>query len=157
MSCYCRPRSYAPAAPICPTGCIQGGYHIIDAIDSVGPCGGEGSFDLATINTENEAFGGPLIYKVLSYDLTAFEIVNKTGSVVDFVFKEEAVVGEYYEIVYSVRSPSKNKSSVGKVLVGVKDLCLDVDCDSPELCNRCTGICENTPVDVSTGNECVNC
>lgn len=159
MACSCKPRPVS-VTPTCPTGCIVGGYHIIPAADSVGPCGQEGSFDLAEMEvneTNTTTCGAALIYKLEGWDTAGFEIVTKSGSEITFVTKSDAEEGEIYKIRYSVRCASLGLSDLGEVWVVIKNLCANVDCDAGETCNRCTGDCEETPVDVSTGSDCLNC
>lgn len=159
MACTCKPKPIS-VTPTCPTGCIVGGYHIIPQDESVGPCGQSGSFDLAemAVNVTNTTTcGAALIYKLEEWDTTGFEIVTKSGSEITFITTALAEVGEVYKIRYSVRCASKGLSDLGEVWVVIKDLCADVDCDAGETCNRCNGTCETTPVDISTGSDCLNC
>lgn len=158
MACGCRTTTIS--VPSCPTGCIAGGYHIIPQSESVGPCGQSGTFDLAVmpINiTNTTTCGAALIYKLEGWDHTGFEIVTKSGSSITFITTSAALEGEVYKIQYSVRCASSGLSDLGEVWVVIADACADVTCVSGESCNRCTGECDEAPVDVSTGSDCLDC
>lgn len=167
MGCKCRAETVTPNQSSCPTGCIRGAYHIIHSIDSVGPCGAEGEYDLA--NDANAAAlhaanlttcGGPLTYKVEAYDgpsKEGFETVYMDGTKIKFVTREKAVVHGLYKITYSVYCSTLGKGDYGQVWVSIKDECAGVSCVAGQTCNRCTGICGAAQVDVSAGNDCLNC
>lgn len=147
----CRCKSSVVSVKKC-NGCIVAGYHIIHSADSVGPCGQEGEFDLNDMaNAANNVStcGGSLIYSIEDWDSDGFEIVTKTGSVISFVTKTDAVPGQYYTIHFSVKCASKGLSDLGLVRVGIKNMCYGADCTQGQVCNPCTGGCVDETANVS--------
>ena len=51
------------------------------------------------------------------------------------------------EIVYRVSCGIR--SSVGKIIIVYKNECIDVVCNSSQKCNKCTGVCEDLPGNLS--------
>lgn len=158
MGCKCRTTTIV-VAPQCPTGCIRGGYHIINGPTAPGPCGDEFDFDLADIevNAQNlTTCAASLRYTLEDWDKTGFEIVTRSGSVISGVTTQAAKEGKIYKIRYGVYCDAKGLSDSGEVWVVIRDLCATVDCSSSQVCGRCTGTCTTAEVDISSGN-CLNC
>lgn len=151
MSCRCTATTIS--APICKTGCIVGGLHIIQSADSVGRCGQEGTFDLASlaVHARNATVcAGALIYKLDAWDSAGFEYVTRSGTTLTFVFKPTAELAKSYKIRYQVICPSKGLGAYGELLVLVKDVCYSLDCNGNQTCNECTESCVDADVDIST-------
>jgi hypothetical protein len=129
-----------------------GGVHIIQAKDSVGRCGQEGTFDLTSlaVHARNVTVcAGSLIYELDAWD-SGFEYVTRSGTELTFVFKPTAEYGKSYRIRYKVRCPGKELGAYGELLILVKDVCYDVDCDGNQVCDECTATCVDAPVDITT-------
>lgn len=151
MSCRCVTNTIS--IPACKTGCILGGVHIIYPKDSVGRCGQEGVIDLTTISTHSRNLtecAGSLVYGLDAWDETGFEYVTRDGNALTYVFKETAELGKSYKIRFTVRCPGKGLGAYGEVLVLVKDVCAEINCNGNQICDECSETCTDAPVDIET-------
>lgn len=151
MSCRCV--TNVVAVPSCKTGCILAGIHIVYPKDSVGRCGQEGVIDLTTISTHSRNItecGGSLVYGLDTWDETGFESVERDENSIKYVFKEDAELGIPYRINFFVRCPNKGLGQYGEILVLVRDVCADINCNGNQVCDECNETCVDAPVDVET-------
>lgn len=147
MSC-CKAQTISP--PCTTANCIKAGTHIVHPKDGVAPCGEEGTIDLAALNITNRTTcGEDLIYGLAEWDHAGFEIATLSGTTITYVTSEGAVPGMLYKIRFTVRCAIKGLSDIGDIFVGIKDICVNLQCGPGEVCHKCRG-CEEAGLDVST-------
>lgn len=178
--CLCNPCAGTTTTTVTPVDCPEVDANCFDLCDVVltqdndagsavvvGPCGKTGTFDFsdAGLGHNFTLCAGSPVWSVVSYDSELFvhaEIDPSTG-VVTWVtgdYNPDKSIGEVW-----VKATCGKYGAYGKLLIGIKDLCRDVACTSPEVCWKCTGACvdqssnisamEGTAT-VSTGNVFLN-
>lgn len=149
--CLCSPCSSSPAPPDCPEvddNCLD----VCDitilptANEAVGPCGQVGTIDMAAAAAHNVTLctNGGLNQKweVVDWDTEVFVDASTTSAgVLSWVTADnldEKPAGTIY-----VKLSCGMYAAFGSVIVGIKDVCLDIVCNVPQACNRCTGQCDD--------------
>lgn len=124
---------------------------------AVGPCGKQGTLDV-TLPAYNHTttlcgdYGGTIIWSIASFDSTFFVEANMTtAGVLTWVTQDHPLPASMGQIV--IKAECTEIGAFGVVFIGAKDLCSGVACDSPEVCNPCTGACEeqNGEIQVNQG------
>lgn len=133
----------------------------------VGPCGKQGTVDYNTAGLGHNftLCPGTPSWSIVSYsnDLFVEVTINPSSGVITWVtgdYNPNKTIGEIW-----VKATCGRYGAFGKVIVTIKDLCRDVNCASPQACDKCTGGCVDQSsnisatqgsVTTSTGNVSVN-
>lgn len=137
----------------CTTACAKcfiPANHVVAIEDRVLPCGGSQIINVAALNDFSESCTGNVFYSLNSYDTDAFSSVTITsGGTLTYVFSAEASPGTYASITYRARCDNESVGGYGVIQTTPKDECLTSNCTPSQTCNKCTGDCENIPVDLS--------
>lgn len=151
MGCKCTTIS-TPTNPICKTGCIVGGYHVVYSKDSVGICGQVGTIDFKSldINTRNSTVcGTDVVFKLDSWD-SGFDWVALNDGIITYAFKTTALKTACYRIRGQVICPVTGRGDFFEIVVCVKDVCATISCPDGQICDECAEGCIDAGADIST-------
>lgn len=162
--CGCTSNQSAPSCPQadCPQGedcgdcnCLYFCDITVLAKHGVGPCNETGSLDIYSVSNECCACLESPTFHVLSYDesLLSNIDIDSEGILSWTTTGDPETAGEYTEI--QVKAKCFNKDGICLeyifcVTIGIKDLCLCVDCDEKcTECDPCTGECVDVGGEIS--------
>ena len=136
----------------CGDDCIHLGTIVVACTDSVGPCSAQGTvpFDCFCIPCDNPTFQ---ILNTSSLQYLTVDSISKTGLV--FTTNGVGTGNSKEEINIKVICKDADgcniQSDYGTIVIYLKDLCAGVVCPTGEECDKCTGICGVSCVDVAVG------
>lgn len=144
------PEAPCPEKP-CPAdnGCLLVCDFVVSPKDGVGPCGAQGSIDLAEITGSTSVCSGDITYSIDKYDKDFFKGASISGSVFTWTTGDETTVNKFSEVRFKVSCKDEDGNCLGFFFcgqIGVQDLCECVSCtENCETCNPCTGTCDKKP------------
>ena len=88
---------------------------------------------------------------------TIYYSISKTSNVSNVSITEDSITftpenNDYQEGIIKYRIKCGNQSKTGTIVIVYENNCLPITCDSGELCNKCTGLCEPLPPDLFTNS-----
>lgn len=151
----CPPGNPCPPPPKCPTGnCLYLPHFLIGSENSVGPCNETGFIPFADSGLDTSLCGSTTpvfsivsksnIFKNVTIDSTGIHFTTTTAN-------GEAPMGV---IEYSVSCGLY--SSISSVTIILKNLCVAAICPAGTMCNKCNGLCEPLPGDLSIGKTAIS-
>lgn len=146
--CNCAPEPTSTCSTVCGPDCFVLSNPLVQPINSVGPCGQVGTIAISDTNSYGNCAAEDLVFDIQGYDEVGFEDVQIVDGDIQFTTADTAVPLTYYKGVYRVRCKSTGQGAYGEFMIGIKDLCQYVTCGSAQVCNKCTGVCEDAPVDL---------
>lgn len=125
--------------------------------DAVGPCGLEGSIDVSDSKYGHDlcACGESTQYwSVEHFDSEIFvtATVNQNTGVLTWITQGPDALDKQYGSI-TMKFTCGNLSAYFIVVVGIKDLCQGVVCGSGEVCDDCTGTCEEAEINLNITQE----
>lgn len=113
------------------------------------PCGDTVNIDLIESESVNfDACSGGVVFEITSVDDGITNVtINDNGIVSADVDGEP---GDLLEIYYKMKCPSLGTAVNGRIVICVQDLCKQTNCLDTEYCDKCTGDCEQSSVDLQS-------
>lgn len=148
-NCSCIPTYTPPSNPTCPPKtciCVDLGYITVFPDDSAGPCENNGTVSFTDCFDFCACENGVATMSVISNSNPEKLIVNSiTQSGLSFTTTDEANANDKITLVVKGSCLSESGETLGDhsiITIYIKDLCKGVSCDPGEVCNKCTGECE---------------
>ena len=142
-----------PCSEVC-ANCFIPKNYIVPVISRVEPCGGIGSLNVASIQENISVCTGNTTYSIYSFSTDGFATVTITsGGLLSYTLSSDANVGSYYEIIYRIKCDVGGYGGYGVIQVSPLDLCLTANCTPSQTCNKCTGDCDNIPINLSVNAQ----
>lgn len=126
---------------------------IIDENSNLTACGAAAPVSTVDVpNIPNAKFSvctGALTWKLFGNDATKFHSLSiDANGVISFQFSTLAVPGEVLMIQGKVWCSDPTLSAVFQIKVPVYNPCVGKICDTGQVCNTCTGLCEAEQLDI---------
>ncbi len=137
--CSCMVISPPPVVP-CNGNCIYAPDMLV--ADQVTACAGSTDIDISPVTVTC----GDIEPK---FTILSYKNITGTPTITEDKITFIPANNDYApaEIVYKVACGMLSTS--GKVIVVYKNNCLDITCPDIQVCNKCTGICEDISIDLS--------
>ena len=132
-------------------GCLTLGRIIVGCENSIAPCDTE-----STLKIPFDCFCFPCTtpnFKILnqsSIKYATIESIDKTG--ITIRPDGTGVANSKVEIAFKAvcEDDCETKADYGSVVIYLKDICKGILCGDGEVCNQCTGNCDNITIDLAT-------
>lgn len=152
--CTCIGYAINPPAgqqPCCPPGdCLQLCHIVVMPENSVGPCAKQGVIDLndPTYGHDTQICTSPLQWQFVKIkDTSVISNVSVTpGGMLTFTTGGGASQNKFTSVI--VKGSCGMYSAYIEVLIGIKNLCATSPCTPAQICDPCTGNCEDKVLDV---------
>ena len=141
-----------------PECCLKACSAVIVCEDAVPACGQTGAFDLDLLEHVTSGCEGGLTYSLYKHDEFFADVSVSKAGILSWTTKGEETIGKYGEVLFKISCQANCDDcivleSIGKMTIGVKDLCKGVTCEGSEICNKCTGDCEAPLTNTSASNS----
>jgi len=143
--CSCTPIVIGPPS-LCDNNCIYAPNMLVNTVTA---CASETAINISPIVTK--CGDTPVKYSIISYkNVTGVPTIN-SEQIIFTPANNNYAAGE---IVYRVSCGILSKT--GKIIIVYLNKCLDVNCTQTQICNKCTGLCEPLPGDLSIGKTAIS-
>lgn len=150
--CWCV-GTHTPPPTTCKKGdCIKLGYILVKPSDSVGPCGQQGKVSLKCFDFSACCNSSELYIDVVHNSAPNKLVVNSIDKN-ELIFTTTEEAEPYDKIVLTIKAKCCHLGDFGEITIFIKDLCECVNCNSQQICNKCTAECENKVGDLILTSE----